>query len=628
MPVLTYNARRYMKKPKKDYLPIIRDVLSFIFVFFHLYLVFSGLIPNIIQRSIHIALSLPLIFLYFPPKKTKNELIRDIILSVLSFSSAIYITLFYEKITYQYGIMEGKIQEILAIIMIIMILEGARRSVKPALPIIATLFLLYAFLGHLLPGYFGHVKFEPTSILGMLYLTTNGIWGIIVGISVNIIAIFVILGAMLVVSGGGEGFIKFSLKIAGRFIGGPAKVAVISSALFGSISGSASANVASTGVFTIPMMKKIGYDKAFAGAVEATASSGGQIMPPIMGAGAFIMAELIQIPYLKIALSATIPALLYFYSVGVGIHFYSLKEGKSGLPPEEIPSTLDTIKSSLFFIVPLITLIVLLIKGYTPQYAAFWTVVVTLFMFPLSTSWNIDLKSIWQKLYKGVVSGARQAAIIGSITACAQIIIGIINQTGLGVKLSSFILDFSKDNLFLALLLTMITSLILGMEVPTTAAYLVAVVIGGPALIKLGIHPLAAHLFVFYFAIISAITPPVCGAVYIAAGIADANWVKTAKFALLLGFSAFIIPYLFVYDNSLLLLSSPLNIIYSLIRAIIAITVISAAGMGYFKSTLTLWQRIVLLIVGVLLLIKAFYLNILTLGIISIYLLYIYFKKP
>ncbi len=605
-----------MKNTSKDYIPLIRDIISFIFVAFHLYLVFSGLIPNIIQRSIHIALSLPLIFLYFPPKKTKSTLIRDIIFALISFSSAIYITLFYEKITYQYGIMEGKFQEILAIIMIIMVLEGARRAVKPALPIIATLFLLYAFFGHLLPGYFGHVKFEPTSILGMLYLTTNGIWGIIVGISVNIIAIFVILGAMLVVSGGGEGFIKFSLKIAGKYIGGPAKVAVISSALFGSISGSASANVASTGVFTIPMMKKIGYDKAFAGAVEATASSGGQIMPPIMGAGAFIMAELIQTPYLKIALAATIPALLYFYSVGVGIHFYSLKEGKSGLPSEEIPSTIETLKTSLFFVVPLTSLVVLLIKGYTPQYAAFWTVAITLAMFPLSTSWKLDFKSIWKKFYRGTINGARQAAIIGSITACAQIIIGIINQTGLGVKLSSFILDFSKDNLFLALLLTMITSLILGMEVPTTAAYLVAVVIGGPALIKLGIHPIAAHLFVFYFAIISAITPPVCGAVYIAAGIADANWVKTAKFALLLGFSAFIIPYLFVYDNSLLLLSHPLATVYGLIRSLLAITVISAAGMGYFTSLLTPLQRILLIIAGILLLIKILYLNIIGIGII------------
>ncbi len=611
-----------MTQKKKEFVSIIRIILSFIFVLFHLYLVFSGLIPNIIQRSIHISLSLPLIFLYFPPKKTKWALIRDIIFSIISFSSAIYITLFYEKITYQYGIMEGKLQEFLAIIMIIMILEAARRSVKPALPIIATLFLLYAFFGDRLPGYFGHVKFTPESILGMLYLTTNGIWGIIVGISANIIAIFVILGAMLVVSGGGEGFIKFSLKVAGKFVGGPAKVAVISSALFGSISGSASANVASTGVFTIPMMKKIGYDKAFAGAVEATASSGGQIMPPIMGAGAFIMAELIQTPYLKIALAAALPALLYFYSVGIGIHFYSLREGKSGLPKEEIPSTIETLKSSLFFVIPLLTLIILLIKGYTPQYAAFWTVMITLAMFPVNIAWKVDFKSVWNKLYKGVISGARQAAIIGSITACAQIIIGIINQTGLGVKLSSFILDSSKDNLFLALLLTMLTSLILGMEVPTTAAYLVAVVIGGPALMKLGVHPIAAHLFVFYFAIISAITPPVCGAVYIAAGIAEANWVKTAKFALLLGFSAFIIPYLFVFDTSLLLLTSPFKILYAIIRSLLAVTAISAAGMGYFRSPLKFWQRSILLFIGILFLIKNIYLNI---GGVLLFITYLFF---
>ncbi len=614
-----------MENQKRDYIKIARDILSFIFIAFHLYLVFSGLIPNVIQRSVHIALSLPIIFLYFPPKKNRLTLIFDIFFSVISFGAAIYITLFYEKILYQYGIMEGKLQELLAITMIIMVLEGARRSVKPALPIIASLFLLYGFFGHLIPGYFGHVKFESQSILGMLYLTPNGIWGIIVGISANIIAIFVIFGAFLVESGGGEGFIKFSLRLAGKFIGGPAKVAVISSALFGSISGSASANVASTGVFTIPMMKKIGYDKAFAGAVEATASSGGQIMPPIMGAGAFIMAELIQTPYLKIALSATIPALLYFYSVGAGIHFYSLKEGKSGLPDSEIPTLSDTVKSSIFFVIPLVLLIFLLVKGYTPQYAAFWTVIATLAMFPLNTSFKLDIPSIWQKLYKGVTKGARQAAIIGSITACAQIIIGIINQTGLGVKLSSFILDFSKDNLFLALILTMITSLILGMEVPTTAAYLVAVVIGGPALIKLGIHPIASHLFVFYFAIISAITPPVCGAVYIASGIAGANWVKTAKFALLLGFSAFIIPYLFVYDTSLLFIGTPLSIIYALIRSFLSVTIISAAGMGYLKKALTKWERVFLFLSGVLLLIKNPWFNIAGFVLIVIY--YIFSKN-
>ena len=246
-------------------------------------------------------------------------------------------------------------------------------------------------------------------------------------------------------------------------------------------------------------------------------------------------------------------------------------------------------------------------------------------MLPFTTKWSIDIKKIVPKLYKGIISGARQAAIIGSITACAQIIIGIINQTGLGVKFSSFILDFSKDNLFLALILTMITSIILGMEVPTTAAYLVAIVIGGPVLIKLGVNPLAAHLFVFYFAIISAITPPVCGAVYIAAGIAEANWVKTAKYALLLGFSAFLVPYLFVYDNSLLFIGEPWEIFYGIIRALISVTIISASGMGFLKRILYPWERILIFIGGILIFIKSPILNFI--GILIILVIYFFRLK-
>jgi len=601
---------------KKDYLQIIKDLLAIVFLIFHLYLIFSGLVPNIIQRSIHLCLALPLIYLYFPINKSKTKLISDILLASLSFVTSLYIAINYEKIIYQYGIIDGKLQIMLAIIMILLILEAARRCVKPALPIISLLFLMYAFFGHLLPGHFGHVQLTPSTILGMLYLTTNGIWGMIVGISVNIIVIFIMFGAFMVESGGGKGFINFSLKLAGRFKGGPAKVAVLSSALFGSISGSASANVATTGVFTIPMMKKLKYDKSFAAGVEAAASSGGQIMPPIMGAGIFIMAELIQIPYLKIALSATLPAILYFYAIGIGIHFYSLRENMKSIAPQNIPSTSETLKTSGFFVLPLITLLYFLFKGYTPQYSAFWAFFTVIILFCFNLNWQIDFKSIWPKFYRGFTNGARQAAVIASITACASIIIGIINQTGLGVKLSSFILDFSKGNLFLALFLTMGTSLILGMEVPTTAAYLVAAVIGAPALIKLGIMPLAAHLFIFYFAIISAITPPVCGAVYIASGIAGANWVKSAKYALILGFSAFLIPYLFVYDNSFLLKGSNLDILYSIVRSLISITIISSAVIGFLGRKLNLWERGIVLISGILVIIKSPLLNITGLGIL------------
>jgi TRAP transporter 4TM/12TM fusion protein len=444
----------------------------------------------------------------------------------------------------------------------------------------------------------------------MFYLTTGGIWGQLLGVSANIIAIFVFLGAFIVHTGGGTGFMKISVRLAGRYTGGPAKVATISSALFGSVSGSASANVASTGAFTIPMMKRLGYKPALAAAVEAVASTGGQIMPPIMGAGAFIMAELIQTPYLKIALSAALPAILYFFAVGMGIHFYAQREGFRGISAGEIPTWAETIKVSGFFLIPFSILAYWLFMGYTPQYAAFWAVLSTFPVAFLNENWCLDIPHALSKFKNAVQQGARQAALIASICASAQVIIAIIAFTGLGVKVSSNILAFSGNSLFLALILTGMTSIILGMEVPTTAAYIVAVVVGGPVLIELGVPPLAAHLFVFYLAILSAVTPPVCGAIFIAAGMAEADWVETAKFGLKLSFAAFLLPFLFAYDPSLVLIGSPLAVIMSVARAALALVFISAGFMGYLKSVLGMASRLALIGAGIMILAPALWTDI------------------
>jgi len=576
--------------------------VSIVFVIYQVVLPVYAFMPNMRERAIHLALAFILIFLGESEKRSRIRWIMDIGLTSLGVGFCLYVFLRYHSIIEQYGVPSSSLQVWMGLFLVIIVLESARRMIRPALPIIAFLFLLYAIFGHLVPGQFGHPEYSLTTLGSMFYLTTGGIWGQLLGVSANIIAIFVFLGAFIVHTGGGTGFMKISLRLAGRYAGGPAKVATISSALFGSVSGSASANVASTGAFTIPMMKRLGYRNALAAAVEAVASTGGQIMPPVMGAGAFIMAELIQTPYLTIALSAALPAVLYFFAVGMGIHFYARREGFRGISPDEIPGWGETIRVSGFFLVPFSVLAYWLFAGYTPQYAAFWALLSTFPLAFFSENWRLDTRHVLTKVKKGVEQGARQAALIASICASAQVIIAVIAFTGLGVKVSSNILAFSGNSLFLALLLTGMTSIILGMEVPTTAAYIVAVVVGGPVLIELGIPPLAAHLFVFYLAILSAVTPPVCGAVFIAAGMANADWLETAKFSLRLSFAAFLLPFVFAYDPSLVLIGSPLAVLLSLTRAACALVFLSAGFMGYLNSVLGMTSRSALIAAGIMIL--------------------------
>jgi TRAP transporter 4TM/12TM fusion protein len=577
------------------------QIISIAFVLYQIILPVYAFMPNMKERAIHLAFAIALIFLGGSQERSRFRWAVDLTIAALGIGLCMYVFFDYREIIQQYGVATNNLQVWMGIVLVLIVLESARRMVRPALPIIACLFLLYAFLGHLIPGQFGHPQYSLRTIGSMLFLTTGGIWGQLLGVSANIIAIFVFLGAFIVYTGGGTGFMKISLRLAGKYTGGPAKVATISSGLFGSVSGSASANVASTGAFTIPMMKRLGYRPAFAGAVEAVASTGGQIMPPIMGAGAFIMAELTETPYLTIALSASLPALLYFFSIYIGIHFLAQKDQYGKMSSDEIPSWPDTMKASGFFLIPFAMLGYWLIRGYTPQYAAFWSVVCTLFLALLNENYRPDFSNLFQKYRSAVQQGARQAAMIASICASAQVIISVIAFTGLGVKISSNILAFSQSSLFLALVLTGLTSMILGMEVPTTAAYIVAVVVSGPVLIEFGVQPIAAHLFVFYLAILSAVTPPVCGAIFIAAGMADANWLETAKFGLKLCFAAFLIPFLFVYDPALVLIGSPPYIVLGFGRALIAIMFLSAGFMGYFNGRLTAIRRFAVISAGVLL---------------------------
>ncbi len=573
--------------------------VSVAFVLFHLFLPVYAFLPNMRERAVHLGLAMLVVFLGTAKKeRTRLTWVLDTLLAAVGVGICAYVFLNYFDIIEQYGSAEGWGQVLMGLALVLLVMEMARRAVRPTLPVIALLFLLYALYGHLLPGRFSHPQYSLETVASSLFLTTGGLWGQLLGVSSNIIAIFVFLGAFIVNTGGGVGFMKIATRLAGRYRGGPAKVATVSSALFGSISGSASANVASTGSFTIPMMKRLGYRPELAAAVEAVASTGGQIMPPIMGAGAFVMAELVQVPYLTVAASAFLPALLYFIAVGLGIHFYAGREGYRGMDPAGLPGWGETLKASTFFLIPFTVLGWWLIKRYTPQYAAFWALMATLLLGLVNTDWHLDLRSLWPRYRKAILSGARQASVIAAICACAQVIISVIAMTGVGVKFTNSILGVTGENLFLALVLTGATSILLGMEVPTTAAYIVAVVVGGPVLAQLGVPLLAAHLFIFYLAILSAITPPICGAIFIAAGMAEANWVTTARLGLKLAFAAFLLPFLFALEPSLVLIGDAGAIVWSFARGLLAITLLSAGFMGYLRCRLSWPARLAALAGG------------------------------
>ena len=469
--------------------------------------------------------------------------ISGYVLAIAGISCALWIALAHDSLGDQYGFLESNAQVGGAMILLLVVIEAARRAVGWPLPLVAATALAYALWGEHIPGEFGHSGMPLESLLGSLTITEGGIWGILTGISVNVVAIFVIFGAVLNSGEAGRGFMNIAASAAGRLRGGGAKVSVISSALFGSISGSASANVASTGAITLPAMIRLGYPKRLAGAVEAVASSGGQIMPPLMGAGAFVMVELTQVPYTGIMAAALLPAILYFFAVWVGINAYTRKYDLKGIPQDEKPSMRDVAITSVFFLIPFSVLLWgMFVANLTPQYSACLAIFSGALLLLTDKEFSFKTTEILRRIERALITSARQIALIGAIILCASIIIGVLGITGLGVKVTSLILSLSGENIWPAVLLTALACLVLGMEVPTTAAYVICVSVAGPALIDLGLQPLQAHLFVFWFALISTITPPVCGAVFIAAGMVNENWLKVAFTSMALGVGLYVIP--------------------------------------------------------------------------------------
>lgn len=567
-------------------------------ILFHLGLIFSGLVPNLVSRPLHMALALPWMLIFIA--KGKREKIVGAVLTVLGLAASLWIAVNHDRLSDQYGFLEGNLQIAIAITLIAVVLEMARRSIGWPLPMVAALALGYGLWGQYIPGEFGHSGTPLQSFLGTLTIAEGGLWGKLTGVSVNIVAIFVIFGAVLNAGEAGQGFMNVAAAAAGRLRGGAAKVSVISSALFGSISGSASANVASTGAITLPAMTKLGYPRAFAAAVEAVASSGGQIMPPLMGAGAFVMVELTGVPYTGIMAAAFLPAILYFWAVWVGIDAYSRRHGLAGLPEGETPSTRDVLVTSAFFLVPFTVLLWGMFgAGFTPQYAACMAIVAGALLLLLDGRLTFSGPRTLARLEETCLTAGKQISMIAAIILCASIIIGVLSITGLGVKITSLILQGSGGMLWPAVLLTALACLILGMEVPTTAAYVICVSVAGPALIELGLAPLQAHLFIFWFALISTITPPVCGAVFIAAGMVGENWLKVAMTAMALGIGLYLIPLGMIANPGLIgFASAPVLAVAIALKIGAALAVISFGIIAPVRP----WMRVVLLATGISLL--------------------------
>jgi TRAP transporter 4TM/12TM fusion protein len=495
----------------------------------------------------------------------------------------LYILIEMDRLQWTYGSTVLPLDVFFSILLMISLLELVRRSFGWAMPLTALFFLAYAFFGHLLPAeYFGHTGLKMKNVIGFM-LGPMAIFGTVMSAMVQIIFLFMMFSTFLQISGAGDFFANLASSVAGRYRGGPAKVSVFSSSLFGTISGSSVANVAVDGGITIPLMVKTGFKPAFAAAVEATASTGGQIMPPVMGAGAFIMAELLGIPYVEVIIAAAIPAVLYYLGLYCMVDLYAVKEGLLGLPREQLARPLQALKEGWHLLIPVVVLLYqLIVIGSSISRAGLLSIASIIIV-----SWFRKKTRLGPyRMVEAIREGALSTVGIAGICACAGIIIGVVSVTGLGVKFGSAVLALSGGNLFIILILTAVICLILGMGLPTTASYIIAASVGVPAMIRLGVNPLASHLFVFYFACISAITPPVCAAVYTACGFSGTDVMKTGRIATQLGISAYIAPFIFVYHPVLLMKGGPFDIVYQLVMASIGVAAVSMAviGTSYFGN--------------------------------------------
>jgi TRAP transporter 4TM/12TM fusion protein len=573
-----------------------QNVVRFVciaFSLFQLYTAAFGVFEAQIQRAIHLGFALVLVYLLYPARLSKRkEGVKwlDILFALLGLAVGAYVVVEYTDLMMRAGLpTTGDI--VFGAVCILLVLEASRRVVGIPITIVAMFFLAYAYWGPYFPGMFAHRGFSYTRIITHMYVTTEGILGMPVGVAATFVYMFILFGAFLHKTGLGKFFIDLALAATGHRIGGPAKVAVLASGFFGTISGSSVANTVTTGTFTIPLMKSIGYKPEFAGAVEAAASTGGQLMPPIMGAAAFVMSQFIGIAYIEIAIAAALPALLYYLAVGFMVHMEAKRLGLQGIPKNRLPNLKKVLSEGWHLLIPLFVIVYLLVQGYTPLRAALVCIVVTVAIAMMKKSTRLNVKDILDALE----SGARSAIGVSAACACAGIIIGVVTLTGVGLKIANGIVVLSGGSFFLTLFLTMIASIILGMGLPTTAKYIVLASMAAPAIMKFGVPIMAAHLFIFYFGIVADLTPPVALVSYAAAGIAQSNPMKTGFTGLRLAMAGFLIPYIFVYNPGILLIdTTPLDVVLIAATSILGAFSLALAGSGFWMRPLNIIERLVL----------------------------------
>ncbi len=571
---------------------------------YHFITSFIGYPATHLHRSLHVAMMLFMTFFLYPlSKKAPRKTIPwyDILFALLSVSVAVYVWVDYINFINRMG-SPNTMDVVMGTILIVLVLESSRRISGWPLVVLSLVFLLYGLVGRNLPGIFMHRGYNWRALVNHIFINTEGIYGTSVDVAASYIFLFIMFGTVMNKCGMGRFFNDLALAFAGSTKGGPAKVAVIASGFLGSINGSAVANVVTTGAFTIPLMKKTGYSKEFSGAVESSASVGGQLLPPIMGAAAFIMAEMLGVKYGTIVISAAIPALLYYLGILVQVQLRASKKNLQGIPKEDLPKVGDVMRERGHLLIPIAFLLyMLLFSGATVIFSAFWAIVATIVVSMTRKSTRMTFKQILDAFSEGtrsVVSVAVACAVVG-------IIIGVVSLTGFGLNMANAIIQLGQSNLMLTLLLTMVTCMILGMGLPSIPAYLITATMAAPALVKLGIPPLAAHMFVFYFAMFANITPPVALASFAAAGLSGGDPMKTGLQSVKLSLAGFIVPYMFIYNTALLLIdTTPFVAIRVSITAVIGVCMIGMATEGYLFTNMNNILRI-LAFAGALLLITA-----------------------
>lgn len=571
--------------------------LCIFFVVFQMYTAFFGSIPGIAQKSIHLTFVFAILFIGLYHNDHQHKILRalDLLLMVVGCAVTIYITTLSEQLTID-STTHTTLMSICGVMFIIVLLIATWRKVGPVLAIVVTFTIFYAFFGNMFPLIFRHGGMKGERFIHLICYTSEGIFGSPLNSAATFICVFIILGSLFAVTGVGDYITELASSVFGVFRGGPAKVAVVASALFGSISGSACANVIGTGTFTIPLMKRIGYDGEFAGAVEATASTGGQIMPPIMGAAAFLVAEILGVRYWDVVKAAIIPAILYYLALLIAVDLYALSHGLVGLKREELPPLWKTLRGVWKFSPMLVLILMIGPLNFTITRSGVYTFLFTLALSFVSKETRLTKEKLLQFLY----SAGRGCCTVAIACAVVGIIIGTVTGTGLSYRLSSILVSVAGGKLSLLLVITMLAAIILGMGLPSSACYLVLATLVAPAIIQLGVLPMAAHLFVFYYGIISNVTPPVAMAAYAAAGIADCNPSRCGFQAFRLSIAGFLLPFFFVYNNVLLFDGSPFSIFTAFVAAMIGIYCLACAMQGYiWNAPINIVGRIVLFVAAI-----------------------------